>query len=41
MPAFEAAASAVWRHGEAGRAAGEGMTAEDLVGALRGFDRAG
>jgi NAD(P)H-hydrate epimerase len=41
MPAFEAAASAVWRHGEAGRAAGEGMTAEDLVGALGGFDRAG
>jgi len=41
MPAFEAAASAVWRHGEAGRAAGEGMTAEDLVGALRGFDRTG
>ncbi len=39
MPAFEAAASAVWRHGEAGRAAGEGMTAEDLVGALRGFDQ--
>jgi NAD(P)H-hydrate epimerase len=31
MPAFEAAASAVWRHGEAGRFAGEGLTAEDLT----------
>lgn len=30
MPAFEAAASAVWRHGEAGRIAGEGLTAEEL-----------
>ena len=30
LPAFEAAASAVWRHGEAGRIAGEGLTAEDL-----------
>ena len=30
MPAFEAAASAVWRHGEAGRMAGEGLIAEDL-----------
>ena len=34
MPAFEAAASAVWRHGEAGRIAGEGLTAEDLPGAI-------
>lgn len=34
LPAFEAAASAVWRHGEAGRIAGEGLTAEDLPGAL-------
>ena len=34
MPAFEAAASAVWRHGEAGRKAGEGLTAESLVEAL-------
>jgi hydroxyethylthiazole kinase-like uncharacterized protein yjeF len=35
MPAFEAAASAVWRHGDAGRRAGNGMTAEDLVMAIR------
>lgn len=34
MPAFEAAASAVWRHGEAGRIAGEGLIAEDLPGAI-------
>lgn len=34
MPAFEAAAAAVWRHGEAGRIAGEGLTAEDLPGAI-------
>lgn len=34
MPAFEAAASAVWRHGEAGRAAGDGLTAEDLPRAI-------
>lgn len=34
MPAFEAAASAVWRHGEAGRIAGEGLTAEDLPAAI-------
>ena len=34
MPAFEAAASAVWRHGEAGQTAGEGLTAEDLPGAI-------
>ncbi len=31
MPAFEAACAAVWMHGEAGRAAGEGAMAEDLV----------
>lgn len=31
MPAFEAAAAAVWRHGEAGTRAGRGMTAETLV----------
>jgi ADP-dependent NAD(P)H-hydrate dehydratase / NAD(P)H-hydrate epimerase len=30
MPTFEAAANAVWRHGEAGQRAGEGLTAEDL-----------
>ncbi|WP_439616757.1 NAD(P)H-hydrate dehydratase [Shinella sp.] len=35
MPASEAAASAVWRHGEAGRIAGEGLTAEDLPGAIQ------
>lgn len=34
MPAFEAAAGAVWRHGEAGRIAGEGLTAEDLPRAI-------
>ena len=34
MPAFEAAAAAVWRHGEAGRIAGEGLTADDLPGAI-------
>jgi hydroxyethylthiazole kinase-like uncharacterized protein yjeF len=31
---FEAAASAVWLHGAAGRVAGEGMIAEDLLGAI-------
>ncbi len=31
MPAFEAAAAGVYLHGEAGKAAGEGMTAEDLA----------
>lgn len=30
MPAFEAAAAAVWLHGEAGRRAGIGLIAEDL-----------
>ncbi len=30
MPAFEAAAAAVWLHGEAGLAAGPGLIAEDL-----------
>ncbi|UNK36660.1 NAD(P)H-hydrate dehydratase [Shinella sp. H4-D48] len=39
MPAFEAAASAVWRHGEAGRTAGEGLTAETLIDALGGVDQ--
>ena len=34
MPAFEAAASAVWRHGAAGHEAGDGMTAEDLLRAI-------
>lgn len=31
MPAFEAAAAAVWIHGEAGNRAGRGLTAEDLL----------
>lgn len=35
MPAFEAAAAAVWLQGEAGRVAGPGMTAEDLDQALK------
>jgi NAD(P)H-hydrate epimerase len=32
MPAFEAGAAAVWLHGEAGKSAGRGLTAEDLLG---------
>ncbi len=36
MPAFEAAAMAVWLHGAAGTACGVAMTAEDLEPALRG-----
>ncbi|OCP01016.1 MULTISPECIES: bifunctional ADP-dependent NAD(P)H-hydrate dehydratase/NAD(P)H-hydrate epimerase [unclassified Ensifer] len=31
MPAFEAAAAAVWRHGAAGNNAGPGLTAETLI----------
>jgi hydroxyethylthiazole kinase-like uncharacterized protein yjeF len=31
LPAFEAAAAAVWLHGEAGHRAGKGLTAEDLA----------
>lgn len=38
MPAFEAAASGVWRHGEAGRRAGRGSTAEDFINVLAGLD---
>ncbi|MBZ7921593.1 NAD(P)H-hydrate dehydratase [Ensifer adhaerens] len=34
MPAFEAAAAAVWRHGAAGDRAGQGLTAETLIGAI-------
>jgi NAD(P)H-hydrate repair Nnr-like enzyme with NAD(P)H-hydrate dehydratase domain len=30
MPGFEAAAAAVWLHGEAGSEAGPGLIAEDL-----------
>ena len=39
MPAFEAAAAAVWRHGEAGRLAGKGLTAEDLITHLNSGDQ--
>ncbi|PTM95036.1 NAD(P)H-hydrate dehydratase [Mycoplana dimorpha] len=39
MPAFEAAAAGVWRHGAAAAAAGSGMTAEDLINFLNGFDQ--
>ncbi len=35
MPAFEAAAAGVYLHGEAGLRAGEGLTAEDLVLAVK------
>lgn len=35
MPGFEAAAMAVWMHGEAGQEAGPGLTAEDLAPALK------
>ncbi|MBB3591281.1 hydroxyethylthiazole kinase-like uncharacterized protein yjeF [Rhizobium sp. BK529] len=31
LPAFEAAAAAVWLHGEAGHRAGKGLTAEELA----------
>lgn len=48
MPVFEAACAAVWLHGEAGRLAGRGLTAETLVdvipaaiGSLRPFQDRG
>jgi NAD(P)H-hydrate epimerase len=34
-PAFEAAAAGVWLHGLAGQHAGKGLTAEDLVAAIK------
>jgi NAD(P)H-hydrate epimerase len=34
MPVFEAAAAAVWLHGEVGTAVGPGLIAEDLPDAL-------
>jgi ADP-dependent NAD(P)H-hydrate dehydratase / NAD(P)H-hydrate epimerase len=34
MPAFEAACAGAWMHGEAGRTAGKGAVAEDIVNAL-------
>jgi NAD(P)H-hydrate epimerase len=34
MPTFEAAAAGVWLHGETGKRAGKGLTAEDLVADL-------
>ena len=39
MPLFEAAAAAAYMHGEAGRKAGEGMTAEDISNALPALGR--
>jgi len=40
MPAFEAAAAAVWLHGEAALCVGPGLIAEDLPEALPGVYRA-
>jgi hydroxyethylthiazole kinase-like uncharacterized protein yjeF len=39
VPAFEAAAAAVWMHGAAGASIGPGLIAEDLPGALPGVLR--
>ncbi len=38
MPAFEAAAAGVWRHGVAGTRAGSGLTAETLVASILPLD---
>ncbi|MEE4013498.1 NAD(P)H-hydrate dehydratase [Roseibium sp. FZY0029] len=40
VPGYEAAAMAVWLHGEAGREAGPGLTSEDLESALKPVLRA-
>ena len=39
MPGFEAAAAAVWLHGEAGSVAGPGLIAEDLSEVMPGIYR--
>ena len=39
MDPFEAAAAAVWLHGEAGQAVGPGLVAEDLLAVLPGVLR--
>jgi len=39
VPAFEAAAAAVWLHGETAQRLGPGLTAEDLADAVRPFNR--
>ncbi len=38
VPAFEAAAAAVWLHGEIGQRLGPGLIAEDLASAVRPFE---